>query len=68
VNNADANDITGIYRGLRKDPNYPCSNLQLSTKFYWRVDEVQGRMPPLFPGIIYKGDVWSFTTESSPPP
>jgi hypothetical protein len=68
VNNADANDATGIYRSFRKDPNYPCSNLELTTKFYWRVDEVQGRMPPLFPGIIYKGDVWNFTTESSPPP
>jgi hypothetical protein len=68
VNNADANDTTGIYKGLRKHPNYPCSNLELTTKFYWRVDEVQGRLPPLFPGIIYKGDVWSFTTGVPPPP
>ena len=68
VNNADANDNTGIYRGLRMAPNYPCSNLELTTKFYWRVDEVQGRSPPLLPGIIYKGDVWSFTTRSSWPP
>ena len=68
VNNADATDITGIYRGFRMDPNYPCSNLELTTKFYWRIDEVQGRLPPLFPGTIYKGDVWNFTTGSSPPP
>jgi len=68
VNNADANDTTGIYRDCRKDPNYPCSNLELTTKFYWRVDEVQGRFPPLSPGIIYKGDVWSFTTGVPPPP
>jgi hypothetical protein len=68
VNNADASDTTGIYRGFRRDPNYPCSNLELTTKFYWRVDEVQGRVPPLFPGIIYKGDVWSFTTGDPTPP
>jgi Tol biopolymer transport system component len=68
VNNAEADDVTGIYRGFRMDPNYPCSNLELTTRFYWRVDEVQGRLPPLFPGIIYKGDVWNFTSESLPPP
>ncbi len=68
VNNADASDATGIYRSSRKDPNYPCSNLELTTKFYWRIDEVQGRLPPLFPGIIYKGDVWSFTTGDPLPP
>ncbi|MHC4109891.1 MAG: hypothetical protein ACYSUY_02390, partial [Planctomycetota bacterium] len=36
VNNADANDATGIYRGFRMTPNYPCSNLELATRYYWR--------------------------------
>jgi subtilisin family serine protease len=68
VNNADANDTTGIYKGYRNYSNYPCSNLELSTRYYWRIDEVQDRIPLLFPGIIYKGDVWSFTTQVPPPP
>jgi hypothetical protein len=69
VNNADANDTTGIYKGCRKDPNYPCSNLELTTKYYWRIDEVWDRIQPLFPGTYHKGDVWSFTTGvPSPPP
>jgi hypothetical protein len=68
VNNADANDATGIYRGFGSNPQYQCTGLEYLTTYYWRIDEVQGRLPPLFPGTIYKGDVWSFTTESSPPP
>jgi hypothetical protein len=47
----------------RSDPNYQCSGLATDTKYYWRVDEVQGRIPPFFiPTALYKGDVWCFTT------
>lgn len=45
------------------DPNHQCSGLAFNTKHYWRVDEVNGRMPPPFGGgTIYKGDIWCFTT------
>jgi len=37
----------------------PAQRLDFSKTYYWRVDEVNG--PPDF--TIYKGGVWSFTTE-----
>jgi hypothetical protein len=48
----------------RSDPNYQVvSPLQYNTKIYWRVDQVNGRMPPpIGGGTYYKGDVWCFTT------
>ncbi|MHC4544896.1 MAG: GLUG motif-containing protein [Planctomycetota bacterium] len=67
VNKADTDDITGIYRGFESNPQYQCADLEYLTTYYWRIDEVNGRLP-WCPGTIYKGDVWTFTTESSPPP
>nr|NIS54341.1 hypothetical protein [Phycisphaerae bacterium]NIW96170.1 hypothetical protein [Phycisphaerae bacterium] len=48
----------------RLDPNYQVvTSLPGDTKIYWRVDEVQGRIPPFFiPTALYKGNVWCFTT------
>lgn len=47
----------------RFDPNFQCSGLELDTKFFWRIDEVHGRMPPpIGGGEYYTGDVWEFTT------
>jgi hypothetical protein len=62
VQNANTNDISGIYRGRK--PKDPCSYdppevLKFSQVYYWRVDEVNG--PPDY--TIYPGSVWSFTSE-----
>jgi hypothetical protein len=48
----------------RPDPNYQIiSSLPGETKIYWRVDQVNGRMPPpIGGGNYYLGDVWCFTT------
>jgi hypothetical protein len=40
------------------------TGLSYNTRYYWRVDEVYNRVGPSWPGEIYKGDVWSFTTEA----
>jgi hypothetical protein len=51
------------YLITRSEPNYQCSGLQLETKYYWRVDEVNGRLPPpMGGGTYYIGDIWEFTT------
>jgi len=54
----DVNDGVG---GVIQDANSyaPPQRLNLNTTYYWRVDEVNG--PPDY--TVYKGDVWSFTTE-----
>jgi parallel beta-helix repeat protein len=37
--------------------------IEFGTTYYWRIDEVGGRMPyPIGGGTYYYGDVWSFTT------
>jgi len=56
VEQADASDITGIYRG-RQDPNShtPSEDLEWSRTYYWRIDEYNND------GTISKGRVWSFT-------
>ena len=56
VEQADASDTTGIYRG-RQDPNsYTLTeDLQWSQTYYWRIDELSNT------GTINKGKVWSFT-------
>ena len=41
--------------------SYQMNGLDPETRYYWRIDEVQGRFPPS-PGTIYRGDVWCFTT------
>jgi len=65
VNNVvyDISDPPPEFMDTVYDPNYQCSGLAGSTKYYWRVDEVVGRGPPLFiPKEFYKGDVWCFST------
>jgi len=58
VNDADANDTTGIYRGRQSVPIYtPTEALELGKTYYWRIDEVNA--PP--ENDIHKGKVWSFT-------
>jgi len=54
----DVNDGVG---GVTQDANSytPPQRLNLGTIYYWRVDEVNG--PPDY--TVYKGGVWSFTTE-----
>jgi len=57
-NFTDVNDGIG---GVTQDANSyaPPQRLDFGTTYYWRVDEVNG--PPDY--TVYKGDVWSFTTE-----
>ncbi|MBN2183330.1 MAG: LamG domain-containing protein [Sedimentisphaerales bacterium] len=57
VEQADASDTSGIYRG-RQDPNSytPPEELQWSTTYYWRIDEYNNDQ------TISKGNVWNFTT------
>ena len=58
VNDANATDTTGIYRGRQSLPIYtPTEALELGQTYYWRIDEVNA--PP--DNYIYKGNVWSFT-------
>ena len=61
VNNATATvDLTGVYRGRLSDSSYAVpEHLDLGETYYWRVDEVNA--PP--DSTVFKGDVWSFTTE-----
>jgi len=63
VNNAvyDALNPPPEFVTTRYDPNYQIYNLTEATKYYWRVDQVNGRMPPpINGGTYYKGDVWCF--------
>jgi hypothetical protein len=44
------------------EPNFMVTGLPYSTKIYWRVDQVNGRMPPpINGGTYYYGDIWCFT-------
>ena len=54
----DVNDATG--GAAQSAAGYaPAQRLYFGTTYYWRVDEVNA--PPS--STIFKGDVWSFTTE-----
>jgi len=55
------NDVNDGIGGITQDANSytPPQRLDFSKTYYWRVDEVNG--PPDY--TVYKGDVWSFTTE-----
>jgi len=57
VDNADASDTTGIYRGLQAGPSYnPPEGVQWGGgPYFWRVDEV------LADGTVSKGTLWSFS-------
>ena len=58
VNDANANDTTGIYRGRQSLPIYtPTEALELGQTYYWRIDEVNA--PP--DSDIHNSNVWSFT-------
>jgi gluconolactonase len=58
VNNADVNDITGIYRGRQELVIYTLTEgSKLDQSYYWRIDEVKAD------DTIHRGDVWSFTTQ-----
>jgi len=55
------NDVNDGIGGVTQDANSysPAQLLDFGTTYYWRIDEVNG--PPDY--TVYKGDVWSFTTE-----
>jgi len=64
VNDANASDSTGIYRGRQNlnattyDTNdYDANGLEAYRTYYWRIDEVN-EADPCSP---WKGDVWQFT-------
>lgn len=57
VNDADTS-TPDIYKGTVTNPSYPIprSNFELVTTYYWRIDEVND-------SNVWKGNVWSFTTD-----
>ncbi len=68
TNRDDVNDATtsvdpnNVYQGAQSGTtfdvkNYDPNALEFSTTYYWRIDESNGV-------TTYKGDVWSFTTDS----
>ncbi len=61
VNNASRNNPLGVLVSQGQDANTydPPAHLELGQTYYWRIDEVNG--PPDY--TVFKGDVWSFTTE-----
>ncbi|MHC4085538.1 MAG: hypothetical protein ACYSWZ_01815 [Planctomycetota bacterium] len=66
VNNAVYDPINPPpeYLGTATEPSFMVTGLSDNTTYYWRVDEVSGRIPG--GGTYYKGDVWSFTIFGSP--
>jgi hypothetical protein len=51
------------YFDSREEPNVAVTGLPYLTEHFWRVDEVNGRLPPPFGGgTYYYGPVWNFTT------
>ncbi|MBN2183515.1 MAG: discoidin domain-containing protein [Sedimentisphaerales bacterium] len=60
VQNAARDDPLGVLKIQDLDiETYKLDRLEFNRKYYWRVDEVNS--PP--DQAIYKGDIWSFTTE-----
>jgi hypothetical protein len=55
VNDANTSS-TGIYRGRQGANTYDPCTLELGNTYFWRIDEVNDPN-------IYKGDVWTFTTD-----
>jgi hypothetical protein len=53
------------FLATRSEPNIAVTSLALNTTYYWRVDQVSGRMPPPLAPTYYIGDVWQFTTTPS---
>ena len=55
----DFDEVSSAATGVQSGPlNFSPGPLQLAKTYYWRVDEDDG-------SAIYKGDVWSFTTEGA---
>ena len=60
VNDATRSDSRGVLVGQNLNgATYDCGRLDFGQTYYWRVDEVNAAPD----STIYKGDVWSFTTE-----
>ena len=60
VNSATATtDPAGVYMGPQDVSTYATARLETGQTYYWRIDDVGD--PP--DNKIYKGSVWSFTTE-----
>ncbi len=61
VDTATRDNPLGVLISRAQDSNNcsPAYRLEFNTTYYWRVDEVNA--PPS--STIFKGDVWSFTTE-----
>jgi len=60
VNDAGIGNQLDVLVGEGQDDNsYDIGRLELGQTYYWRVDEVNA--PP--DTTVFKGDVWSFTTE-----
>ena len=61
VNDANASDLTGIYRDNQPLDFYhydPCGcRFPLGRTYYWRIDEVNDTCAP----GLWKGEVWNFT-------
>jgi len=55
VEDADAADTTGIYRGRQTATAYALQTLQADQVCYWRIDEVMAD------GTVVTGTVWRFT-------
>ncbi len=51
------------FLGTTSEASLLVTGLTEGVKYYWRVDQVNGRMPyPIGGGTYYRGDVWCFTT------
>jgi len=60
VNDATATvDPAGVYVGRQSETAVALDRLEYGQTYYWRIDEVNA--PPDL--TVFKGDVWSFTTE-----
>jgi hypothetical protein len=60
VNNADRTNQLGVLAGQDQNAEtYIPGRLGFDQTYYWRIDEVNA--PP--ENTIFKGDIWSFTTE-----
>jgi len=60
VNDASVANPLNVLAGKGRDgTTFDPERLDFGTTYYWRVDEVNGAPD----NTVYKGDVWSFTTE-----
>ncbi len=63
VNNATRANPLGVLVSRDQDANVydPTGHLELGQAYYWRIDEVNGAPDH----TIFKGDVWTFSTEAA---